>query len=112
MDRDLSYLVDILQAARKINDLAQDVTKEAFLEDELRHTTVVYQLMVVGEATKRLSDEFRDQHPLIPWRRMAGMRDILIHNYRDVDLELVWEVSIQSIPDLITEIEPLIPPEE
>jgi uncharacterized protein with HEPN domain len=55
----------------------------------------------MGEATKRLSPEFRKNHPEIPWRQMAGMRDILIHNYDDLDLDTVWNVATKSIAPLI-----------
>jgi uncharacterized protein with HEPN domain len=112
MARDLPYLIDIWQAAQKVSDLTQNVEKDDFLQDEMRYTTVIYQLIIVGEATKRLSDDFRAQNPDIPWKQMAGMRDVLIHSYNDVDLELVWEAATQSIPDLISRIEPLLPPAE
>jgi uncharacterized protein with HEPN domain len=112
MSRDLTYLVDILQFARKIQHDTRDIAKEDFLQDETLHNAAIYQFIIIGEATKRLSAEFRDQHPSIPWKKMAGMRDVLIHSYSDVDLELVWEAAMQSIPDLIAQIETLIPPEE
>jgi uncharacterized protein with HEPN domain len=69
-------------------------------------------LIIVGEATKRLSSDFRDQHSTIPWRQIAGMRDVLVHDYNDVDLNLVWETATQAIPKLIEQIKPMFPPEE
>ncbi len=109
MSRDLPYLLDIWQAAQKIAALTQGISKDAFTQDEMRHAAVIYQLIVVGEATKRISGEFREQHPAIPWKQMAGMRDVLIHSYNDVDLELVWEAATRSIPALINQLEPLLP---
>ena len=67
--------------------------------------------MVIGEGVKRLSFEFRDQHPEIPWYLIAGMRDHLIHAYDAVDLEEVWKTISQDIPDLLNKIEPLLPQE-
>jgi len=110
MSRDLPHLLDIWQAAHKIKSLTQNVSRDDFMQDEMRHTAAIYQLIIVGEATKRISSEFREQNPAIPWKQMAGMRDVLIHSYNDVDLELVWEAATQSIPDLIAWIEPLLPP--
>ncbi|MEW6580988.1 MAG: DUF86 domain-containing protein [Chloroflexota bacterium] len=109
MSRDLPHLLDTWQAAQKIRAVTQSVTKDDFVRDEMRHAAVIYQLINVGEATKRISIEFRQQHSAIPWKQMAGMRDVLIHGYNDVDLELVWEAATRSIPALIAWIEPLLP---
>ena len=65
--------------------------------------------MVLGEAVKRLSPEFCAEHPEIPWRPMAGMRDRLIHGYDVVDLDEVWLVLERDLPDLLQRLEPLVP---
>jgi uncharacterized protein with HEPN domain len=78
----------------------------------MRHSAIVRQIEIVGEATKRLSEEFRNSQPEIPWRSMAGMRDVVIHGYDHVDLEEVWKVAETDIPKLIISLEPLVPPEE
>ena len=76
----------------------------------MRRSAIIHQLLIIGEATKQVSDQFRDAHPDIPWRRMAGMRDRLIHDYRQVDLDIVWRTATEMIPDLIRQVEPLVPP--
>jgi uncharacterized protein with HEPN domain len=70
---------------------------------------VLHQLLVIGEATKRLSRDFRASHPGIPWTQMSGMRDHLIHGYDDVDLSEVWSTATVDVPKLLAEIEPLVP---
>ena len=112
MSRDPAYLLDILQAARRIREGVEGVTKATFLKEWMRHSAIVRQIEIIGEATKRLSEEFRNQHPEIPWRSMAGMRDVVIHGYDHVDIEEVWRVAEADMPRLIMMLEPLVPPEE
>ena len=99
---DAAYAWDILEAARLARTFVADMCEEDFEADPKTHAAVVRQLEIVGEATKRLSHEFREQHPHIP--DMAGMRDILIHAYDHVDTVRVWRVATQSLPDLIAQI--------
>lgn len=72
---------------------------------------MLYQLIVIGEATKRLSLELRQQHPEIPWAPMAGMRDHLIHGYDVVDWEEVWRTATRDVPDLLSRVEAFLPQE-
>lgn len=72
----------------------------------------MHQLLVLGEAVKRLSDGFRTKHPEIPWKSLAGMRDKLIHAYDAVDLDEVWKTIHAEIPRLIHLLEPLAPDKE
>ena len=68
--------------------------------------------MIIGEATKRLSPEFRAKHSSIPWKQIAGIRDIIAHNYDEVDLQEVWTVIKVNLPSLLEYILPLLPEEE
>ncbi len=103
-NRDQSYLLDIVKAAQLVELFVEGVDQETFDFDHRTQSAVIRQLEIVGEATKRLSDGLRDNHPEVPWRQMAGMRDILIHAYDHVDLNAVWNVTQQAIPDLIVAI--------
>ena len=108
MSRDLDYLTDILAAARLAQSYAQGVAHKEFLRDTMRQDAVVRQLLVIGEAAKRLSDDFKALHPKLPWRQMAGMRDVLVHAYDHVDVDEVWRVATEELPDLISSVESLV----
>lgn len=103
------WLEDILIAARHVQRFVEVVTREEFEVDVMRQSAVIRQLEIVGEAAKQVSPAFRDAHPGIPWRGMAGMRDVLIHAYRNVDLPEVWKVATTAVPDLIAALAPLVP---
>jgi uncharacterized protein with HEPN domain len=108
MSRDDATLLDILKAARLVVEFKGNRTKKGFLRDIKTQSAVLHQLLVIGEAVKRLSDGFRGRHPQIPWIRIAGMRDKLIHQYDAVDLDEVWKTMTKDIAPLISFLEPLV----
>ncbi len=113
--RNLNSVIDILVAAKLIRKFIGNIDKEIFESDLMCQSAVIRQLEIIGEATKRLSREFRNTYSQIPWRKMAGMRDILIHNYDDIELNELWNVATIYIPELIELIElieSMILPEE
>lgn len=93
-------IADILQAAREVADYAA-VDREVFLADRMRQRAVIQCFEVIGEATKKLPADFRARHSGLPWRYMAAFRDKLIHDYFEVDLELVRNTALREIPPLI-----------
>jgi len=109
MHRDEAVLLDIARAARLVLEFKQGLDKAAFLQDIKTQSSVLHQLMVMGEAVKRLSEDFRICHPEIPWGLIAGMRDKLIHGYDIVDLDEVWKTADREVPDLLSSLESLLP---
>jgi uncharacterized protein with HEPN domain len=93
------YLRHILDAIERIEDYAS-VGRDAFMAQPHWQDATIRQLEIIGEATKRLSEGLRSSHPEVPWRRIAGLRDVLIHNYMGVDLSAVWEITRKDIPEL------------
>ena len=111
MQRDRAYLVDIQLMAKDALQFTEDMDYETFRKDRKSQLAVVRCLEVIGEAAKRLSETFRNNHPLIPWSSMAGMRDVLIHAYDRVDLERVWTTLREDLPPLIKALDSIVPAE-
>ena len=112
MWRDDATLLDIVQAARRIVSFVWGVDEASFAANAEKHWAVVAQLLVIGEAVTRLSHEFRSSHPEIEWAKIAGMRNRLIHGYDKIRWDLVWRTATEAVPQLLEQIEPLLPTEE
>ena len=110
MSRDDATILDMLAACRRVLEFLGGQDQDSFLVDRKTQSAVLHQLMLIGEATKRLSGEFRGRHPQMPWKAVAGLRDRLIHAYDRVDLLTVWTTCQTDIPRLIRFLEPLAPP--
>jgi len=112
MWRDEATLLDIAQAARRIISFVEGVDEASFAANAEKHWAVVAQLLVIGEAITRLSYEFRSLHPEIEWAKIAGMRNRLIHGYDTIRWDVVWRTATEAVPQLLAQIEPLLPTEE
>jgi len=103
---DRLYLTHILECLDKIEQYAA-VGRDAFDADPMRQDAIIRNFEIVGEATKRLSEEVRSLRPDISWREVAGFRDVLIHGYLGVDLNQVWNIIQNDMPalkDAVTEL--------
>lgn len=108
MADDAATVVDIITACRRIARFVADLDEVEFQADEAKRWAVVSQLMIIGEAVGRLSEEFTNDRPHIPWRQIAGTRNRLIHQYDKIDWSIVGTTAIRDVPDLLSELEPLV----
>ncbi len=97
---ELVFLEDILECIDKIAEYVKGISETDFERNIEKQDAVIRRIEIIGEAVKRISTETRNQHPLIPWREMAGMRDIVIHEYFGITIGLVWRVATSDIPNL------------
>lgn len=101
MSRDRESIFDIIDSINKILNYTAGMTLAEFMVSDEKQDAVLRRILVIGEATKRLSSEFRQRHPEIPWKEIAGTRDIIVHDYNRVDAERIWDVIQNDLPSLL-----------
>lgn len=107
-ERVRGHLEDILTAIDRIRQYAEGMTRERFDGDEKTQDAVFRRIEVIGEAVKKLPLDFRDQYPGVPWRDIAGMRDVVIHHYRFVNLNETRRVIHDDLPKLEAQVEQIL----
>ena len=94
------FLKDILQAIERIEEYTKDLSLEDFNKNQLVQDGVVRNLEIIGEAVKHLPKDIQKKHPHVEWKKIAGLRDILIHAYFGIDHDIVWDVITNKVPEL------------
>ncbi|ALF52498.1 hypothetical protein ACX27_05990 [Nostoc piscinale CENA21] len=108
MPRDQESLIDIANAIKRILRYTKGISKPELEVNDEKLSAILYQIKIIGEATKRLSQSFRQQHQKIPWRQMAGMRDVIVHEYDQLDFDVIWDVVENKLPELLNLIDSLL----
>lgn len=108
--RDPAYLWDMLAAARGIQECTSGLSQDQYLKQRVVQLAVERQLEILGEAARRVSTTFKTAHPEIPWQPIIAQRNVLAHEYGDIEHFRIWRVVTTHIPVLIAKLEPLIPP--
>lgn len=98
----------MLEHAREIIVLTRDKTFEDLTTDRMLELSVTRLLEILGEAARRVSSEFREAHPEVPWGDVSGMRDRLIHVYDDINLGTVWHTATEDVPELVAQLERIL----
>ena len=110
IERDAAYLWDMLDSAKTIRGFMAGLRFEEFLLDRKLQLAVERCVEVIGEASRRISDEFKNTHSEIPWKRILAQRNVLAHEYDDVKQERMWLVATVHVPALIPQLEAILPP--
>jgi uncharacterized protein with HEPN domain len=103
MSRDKSlYLAYIRESCEKVLRFTKGMTYKGFVHDDLHFNAVLRNLEIIGEAVKNVSEETRQKYPNVKWRKIAGFRDIVAHEYFGINDETVWDIAENEVPDLLT----------
>ncbi len=98
------FIEDILEAIEKIERYLEGLAYEAFVKNEMVVDAVIRNLEIIGEASRNIPEEVRDIYPDIPWKRMIGLRNIVVHEYFGVDLSIIWDIINRNLPETKPEI--------
>jgi uncharacterized protein with HEPN domain len=106
MPKDQQSILDIIDSINLIFEYTQDIDWDEI--DTKDQDAVIRRLTIIGEATKRLSPDFRAYHPEIPWKKMAGLRDIIVHEYDDIRLDIIQDIVEIELPQILPILQPLL----
>jgi uncharacterized protein with HEPN domain len=105
---DISYLRDVLDAIERIETYVKGVRKDTFFDYLMMQDAVMHQIEIIGEASNRISDTFRELHPELPWMEMRAIRNKIVHDYRGIELEIVWDTVKNNLPSLKIKVKRLL----
>ena len=108
---DLVYAGHMLDMARKALDLVRDKNRSDYNSDEALRFALAHVVQVIGEAARHVSKKFCDANSQIPWKAIVGMRHKVVHDYMNVDEDVVWDTVIKELSPLVAELEKIVPPE-
>ena len=108
--RDAGYLWDMLDNARSVRRVASSASQERLIEDRDLQLLLERAIEIIDEAAGRVSPGFRNAHAEIPWVQIIGLRNVIVHEYGDIDYDLIWRVATHDVPVLIAALEPIVPP--
>jgi uncharacterized protein with HEPN domain len=111
MERDLQSLLDMLQSAQIVRNYMAGRSQDELETDLQLQDAVIHRLLIIGEASRRVSEKTRQTLPAIPWAAINGMRNRLVHEYDEIDLDVVWSTVVNSLPILIAELQKVVPPD-
>ena len=100
MKDDQLYLIHIMECLQRVEDYTRDYNLDRFIDSHLIQDAVIRNLQVMAESTQRLSEALKEAHPEVDWYKIAGFRNILVHDYLGVDLDIVWQVIVKDLPGL------------
>ena len=105
---DFVYLGDVFDAIVLIEGYIGKVSKKDFLQNHMMQDAVMHQIEIIGEASNSVSDEFQDQHPELPWMQMRAIRKKIVHDYRELNLDVIWDTAKNDLPALKVQIQKLL----
>ena len=108
-DRDAGYLWDMLDAARTVRDFTTGLGLDEYRADRKLQLAVERAIEIIGEAARLVSASLKEQYPEIPWQQIIAQRHVLAHDYGEISHDRIWLVATRRIPDLINQLEPLLP---
>lgn len=104
----LIFIKHIKESIMNIESFSKNLSKKAFIKNRLKQSAIIREIEIIGEAVKNIPNSFRKKYPKIPWSKIAGARDKIIHHYFGLDLDTVWEIIEKDLPDLKKKINEIV----